>query len=68
MSPLRPITSRIRSRSPTELPPENTSMSHDAHASNRLLERVDGVLRVENGIGTPPCSWMIVLNVNLLMS
>ena len=32
-SPLAAITSRIRSRSPTELPPENTSTSSRRHSS-----------------------------------
>ena len=68
ISPLRPITSRMRSRSPTELPPEKTSTSHARQRSIAASRSAIVSGEVWNGTATPPCSVMIVLSVNLLMS
>ena len=47
--PFAAMASRIRSRSPTELPPEKTTMSHAIRSSSVEDERVERVGRREIG-------------------
>ena len=53
ISPRAAITSSMQSRSPTELPPENTMMSCARAASSAIDERVDRVAGRAHRDGTP---------------